>query len=229
MKRAAGVFRPLQAVDKVCFCALCRKGLAEFRRPQTAEEDRIVFSGGVYVGKHSSQAASVRAKASARGGLRPLEKMPAFLRSVSKFFDTLRATGIFRPLSRAEGCNSSISVFTADRTAYGGSPETLWETAQRQFSRRSTPFGFFQPSASPVSQCRADPQGHKTGRIEQQRKRDRRTGRPPYRLFVQPLRQNDRPLRNWLLSPVYAESGHLCLFFSPVCPVQYAMRPAHSG
>ena len=57
--------------------------------PQTAEEGQIVFSGGVYVGKHTSQAASVRAKASARSGLHPLEKMPAFLRSVSKFFDTL--------------------------------------------------------------------------------------------------------------------------------------------
>ena len=32
---------------------------------------------------------SVRAKASARRGLHPLEKMLAFLRSVSKFFDTL--------------------------------------------------------------------------------------------------------------------------------------------
>lgn len=129
-----------------------------------------------------------------------------------------RAAGVFRPLFQTEGCNSSISVFTADRTAYGGSPETLWETVQRQFSRRSTPFGFFQPSASPVSQCRADPQGHKARRIEQQRKRDRRTGRPPCRLFVQPLRQNDRPLRNWLLSLVYAERGHLCLFFSPAQP-----------
>ena len=28
--------------------------------PQTAEEGQIVFSGGVYVGKHTSQAASVR-------------------------------------------------------------------------------------------------------------------------------------------------------------------------
>ena len=48
-----------------------------------------MFSGGVYVGKHTSQDASVRAKASARRGLHPLEKMLAFLRSVSKFFDTL--------------------------------------------------------------------------------------------------------------------------------------------
>ena len=52
--------------------------------PQTAEEGQIVFSGGVYVGKHTSQDASVRAKASARSGLHPLEKMLAFLRSVSK-------------------------------------------------------------------------------------------------------------------------------------------------
>ncbi|MBS6215529.1 MAG: hypothetical protein KH704_01220, partial [Clostridiales bacterium] len=50
---------------------------------------QIVFSGGVYVGKHTSQATSVRAKASARSGLHPLSKMLAFLRSVSKFFDTL--------------------------------------------------------------------------------------------------------------------------------------------
>ena len=59
--------------------------------PQTAEEGQIVFSGGVYVGKHTSQDASVRAKASARSGLHPLEKMLAFLRSVSKFFDTLKS------------------------------------------------------------------------------------------------------------------------------------------
>ena len=50
-----------------------------------------MFSGGVYVGKHTPQAASVRAKASARSGLHPLEKMLAFSRSVSKFFDTLAA------------------------------------------------------------------------------------------------------------------------------------------
>ena len=78
-----------QTVDKVYFFDLCCKSLAEFRRPQTAEEGQIVFSGGVYVGKHTSQAASVRAKASPRRGLHPLEKMLAFLRSVSKFFDTL--------------------------------------------------------------------------------------------------------------------------------------------
>ena len=80
---------PHQTVDKVYFFDLCCKSLAEFRRPQTAEEGQIVFSGGVYVGKHTSQASSVRAKASARRGLHPLEKMLAFLRSVSKFFDTL--------------------------------------------------------------------------------------------------------------------------------------------
>ena len=79
-----------QTVNKVYFFDLCCKSLAEFRRPQTAEEGQIVFSGGVYVGKHTPQAASVRAKASARSGLHPLEKMLAFLRSVSKFFDTLK-------------------------------------------------------------------------------------------------------------------------------------------
>ena len=78
-----------QTVNKVYFFDLCCKSLAEFRRPQTAEEGQIVFSGGVYVGKHTHQAASVRAKASARSGLHPLKKMLAFLRSVSKFFDTL--------------------------------------------------------------------------------------------------------------------------------------------
>ena len=45
-----------QTVDKVYFFDLCCKSLAEFRRPQTAEEGQIVFSGGVYVGKHTSQA-----------------------------------------------------------------------------------------------------------------------------------------------------------------------------
>ena len=64
-----------------------RKGLAEFRRPKTTEGNQSVFSGGVYVGKHSYQATSVRAPASARSSLYPLEKMPAFLRSVSKLFD----------------------------------------------------------------------------------------------------------------------------------------------
>ena len=81
----------MQTVNKVYFFDLCCKSLAEFRRPQTAEEGQIVFSGGVYVGKHTPQAASVRAKASARSGLHPLEKMLAFLRSVSKFFDTLKS------------------------------------------------------------------------------------------------------------------------------------------
>ena len=85
--------QPSQTVDKVYFFDLCCKSLAEFRRPQTAEEGQIVFSGGVYVGKHTPQAASVRAKASARSGLHPLEKMLAFLRSVSKFFDTLKPPG----------------------------------------------------------------------------------------------------------------------------------------
>ena len=56
-----------------------------------------MFSGGVYVGKHTSQAASVRAKASARSGLHPLEKMLAFLRSVSRFFDTLKRRREYLP------------------------------------------------------------------------------------------------------------------------------------
>ena len=86
--------QPSQTVDKVYFFDLCCKSLAEFRRPQTAEEGQIVFSGGVYVGKHTSQDASVRAKASARRGLHPLEKMLAFLRSVSKFFDTLTSPAV---------------------------------------------------------------------------------------------------------------------------------------
>ena len=85
------MWRP-QSVDKVYFFDLCCKSLAEFRRPQTAEEGQIVFSGGVYVGKHTPQAASVRAKASARSGLHPLKKMLAFLRSVSKFFDKLKCS-----------------------------------------------------------------------------------------------------------------------------------------
>ena len=94
---SGGIF---QTVNKVYFFDLCCKSLAEFRRPQTAEEGQIVFSGGVYVGKHTSQAASVRAKASARSGLHPLEKMLAFLRSVSKFFDRLRGERFYRfPLS----------------------------------------------------------------------------------------------------------------------------------
>ena len=68
------------------------RSVSTFLRPlETAEEGQIVFSGGVYVGKHTSQAASVRAKASARSGLHPLEKMLAFLRSVSKFFDKLKS------------------------------------------------------------------------------------------------------------------------------------------
>ena len=87
-----GIHRPgtlLSGVKKADALGFMQESLAEFRRPQTAGEGQIVFSGGVYVGKHTSQATSVRAKASARSGLHPLEKMLAFLRSVSKFFDTL--------------------------------------------------------------------------------------------------------------------------------------------
>ena len=75
---------------------VCCKGLAEFRRPQTVEEGQIVFSGGVYVGKHSAQPTSVRALRVRRSGLHPLEKMLAFLRSVSKFFDTLTSRARMR-------------------------------------------------------------------------------------------------------------------------------------
>ena len=75
---------------------VCCKGLAEFRRPQTVEKGRIVFSGGVYVGKHSAQPTSVRALRVRRRGLHPLEKMLAFLRSVSKFFDTLTSRARMR-------------------------------------------------------------------------------------------------------------------------------------
>ena len=49
------------SVAPMCGCTLAGKSLAEFRRPQAAEGMEIVFSGGVYVGKNSSQAASVRA------------------------------------------------------------------------------------------------------------------------------------------------------------------------
>ena len=77
-----------------------------------------MFSGGVYVGKHTPQAASVRAKASARSGLHPLEKMLAFLRSVSKFFDTLKSGAAYaapdffssrRPLPYRVGSGGSSS------------------------------------------------------------------------------------------------------------------------
>ncbi|BFK88238.1 hypothetical protein I4200191B4_25440 [Pseudoflavonifractor gallinarum] len=57
--------RGRQTVKKVYICDWRCKSLAEFRRPQTAEKVKIVFSGGVYVGKHSAQAASVRAQANA--------------------------------------------------------------------------------------------------------------------------------------------------------------------
>ena len=53
---------PLQTVNNVYFRPLHCKSLAEFRCPQTTEERQSVFSGGVYVGKHTPQAASVRPK-----------------------------------------------------------------------------------------------------------------------------------------------------------------------
>ena len=117
-----------QTVDKVYFFDLCCKSLAEFRRPQTAEEGRIVFSGGVYVGKHTFQAASVRAKASARRGLHPLEKMLAFLRSVSKFFDTLRNAILMYGVSVVYAFVYTFwkgrlkSIFGIDRAVAGESP-----------------------------------------------------------------------------------------------------------
>ncbi|WP_347072574.1 hypothetical protein [Intestinimonas butyriciproducens] len=77
---------PRQYVNKVYCCDFCCKSLAEFRRPQTAEAHQSVFFGGMYVEKHSFQAASVRAPASARSGLHLLEKMLAFLRSISAFY-----------------------------------------------------------------------------------------------------------------------------------------------
>ena len=110
-----------QTVDKVYFFDLCCKSLAEFRRPQTAEEGQIVFSGGVYVGKHTPQAASVRAKASARSGLHPLEKMLAFLRSVSKFFDTLNRTGTACPVSLSKKSSKSWGfTFVRGKIEAGG-------------------------------------------------------------------------------------------------------------
>ena len=109
----------VQTVDKVYFFDLCCKSLAEFRRPQTAEEGQIVFSGGVYVGKHTSQATSVRAKASARSGLHPLEKMPAFLRSVSKFFDTLNPRRSIRNGGGFMSCgNAALFIRRGQPLAY---------------------------------------------------------------------------------------------------------------
>ena len=49
---------PLQTVNNVYFRPLYCKILAEFRCPHN--ESQSVFSGGVYIGKHSPQAASVR-------------------------------------------------------------------------------------------------------------------------------------------------------------------------
>ena len=42
------------------------------------------------LGKNPSQPASVRAERVRRSGLHPIEKMLAFLRSVSRFLDTLK-------------------------------------------------------------------------------------------------------------------------------------------
>ena len=120
-----------QTVDKVYFFDLCCKSLAEFRRPQTAEEGQIVFSGGVYVGKHTSQAASVRAKASARRGLHPLSKMLAFLRSVSKFFDTLRAPDV----ENIRGPLVLKSYFSSSPVSCAGSLETKAHSTRRSESR----------------------------------------------------------------------------------------------
>ena len=87
-----------------------------------------MFSGGVYVGKHTPQAASVRAKASARRGLHPLEKMLAFLRSVSKFFDTLRNAILMYGVSVVYAFVYTFwkgrlkSIFGIDRAVAGESP-----------------------------------------------------------------------------------------------------------
>ena len=51
---------------------------------------KSVFSGDMCIGKNTSQPASVRALRVRRSGLHLLEKMPAFLRSVSSFLDTLK-------------------------------------------------------------------------------------------------------------------------------------------
>ena len=76
--------------NKVHSCHTRYKSLAEFCHPQTAEKRPIVFSGGVYVGKHTSQDASVRASASACGVLHPLSKMQAFFRGKCRPLHALR-------------------------------------------------------------------------------------------------------------------------------------------
>ena len=77
-----------QTVNKVYFFDLCCKSLAEFRCPQTTEERQSVFSGGVYVGKHTPQAASVRPKGACdAAACIPFSKMLAFLRSMSDLSD----------------------------------------------------------------------------------------------------------------------------------------------
>ena len=52
-------------------------------------ESKSVFSKDMSLGKNTAQPARVRALRVRRSGLHPLEKMLAFLRSVSRFLDTL--------------------------------------------------------------------------------------------------------------------------------------------
>ena len=76
--RSAHTFRAVSVCEDVYFCDLCCKSLAEFRRPQTAEGGESIFSGGVYVGKTRLSPQVCGPLGHARGGLHPLEKMPAF-------------------------------------------------------------------------------------------------------------------------------------------------------
>ena len=55
-------------------------------------ESKSVFSKDMSLGKNTAQPARVRALRVRRSGLHPLEKMLAFLRSVSRFLDTLRVS-----------------------------------------------------------------------------------------------------------------------------------------
>ena len=65
-----------------------RQSFAARRRQNKIES---VFSGDMCLGKNPSQPASVRAERVRRSGLHPIEKMLAFLRSVSRFLDKLNA------------------------------------------------------------------------------------------------------------------------------------------
>ena len=65
-----------------------RQSFAARRRQNKIES---VFFGDMCLGKNPSQPASVRAERVRRSGLHPIEKMLAFLRSVSRFLDTLKS------------------------------------------------------------------------------------------------------------------------------------------